>query len=352
MPYPSIPRGPGGSPLPVRWNSTAGNWEVLEGAFVDSNLNEAELKQADDGSYLLGTAGYGTTGSGVLIPRKVTDDGYDIMRQTASNVTDEMIQLLNDIHSEIAMSDISNPNTLSYGNMDAGFFGIIPAEDFITGDALCAELGITQGSSQFSNTPWLKFAFKDKIIITPMKPIRYGISWDHIYEAGAVYGDGLTAGESGAEHHNLTSSSGTDLTPTKQDANVDVNGLNYKVRLMRGAADDPTNSFSDSDRGSRGPENEWNALMLPIHERAVSSSWRFPECAPTSVANWGINFSDGDLITHRNFGNGSYRWMQETRDDDVSQRVYRGNSGVSFLYAGGSANTHSSRGFGPALVRG
>jgi hypothetical protein len=79
MPYPSIPRGPGGSPLPVRWNSTAGNWEVLEGAFVDSNLNEAELKQADDGSYLLGTAGYGTTGSGVLIPQKVTDDGYDII---------------------------------------------------------------------------------------------------------------------------------------------------------------------------------------------------------------------------------------------------------------------------------
>ena len=249
-------------------------------------------------------------------------------------------------------TDISNPNTLSYGNMDAGFFGIIPAEDFITGNALCAELGITQGSSQFSNTPWLKFAFKDKIIITPMKPIRYGISWDHIYEAGAVYGDGLTAGESGAEHHNLTSSSGTDLTPTKQDANVDVNGLNYKVRLMRGAADDPTNSFSDSDRGSRGPENEWNALMLPIHERAVSSSWRYPGFAPTSVANWGINFSDGDLITRFIFGNGSYRWMQETRDDDVSRRVFRGYDGVSYLYAGDSAYAYSLRSFGPALVRG
>ena len=249
-------------------------------------------------------------------------------------------------------TDITNPDTLSYGNMDAGFFGIIPAEDFITGDALCAELGITQGSSQFSNTPWLKFAFKDKIIITPMKPIRYDISWDHIYEAGAVYGDSLTAGESGAEHHNLTSSSGTDLTPTKQDANVDVNGLNYKVRLMRGAADDPTNSFSDSDRGSRGPENEWNALMLPIHERAVSSSWRYPEYAPTSVANWGINFSDGDLITSNDFGNGSYRWMQETRDDDVSLRVYRGYGGVSNLTAGESATTYSHGGFGPALVRG
>ena len=268
-------------------------------------------------------------------------------------VTDNIINELQAIRKTIGMtSDITNYNTLSYGNMDAGFFGIIPAEDFITGNALCAELGITQGSSQFSNTRWLKFAFKDKIIITPMKPIRYSISWDHIYEAGAVYGDGLTAGESGAEHHNLTSSSGTDLTPTKQDANVDVNGLNYKVRLMRGAADDPTNSFSDSDRGSRGPENEWNALMLPIHERAVSSSWRYPEYAPTSVANWGINFSDGDLITSNDFGNGSYRWMQETRDDDVSLRVYRGYTGVSYLDAKDSAYAFSLRGFGPALVRG
>ena len=88
MPYPSIPRDSTGAPLPVRWNSNTGNWEVLEGAFVDSNLNEAELKQADDGSYLLGTAGYGTTGSGVLIPRKVTDDGYDIVQQTEAKASD------------------------------------------------------------------------------------------------------------------------------------------------------------------------------------------------------------------------------------------------------------------------
>ena len=42
-----------------------------------------------------------------------------------SNVTDEMIQLLKDIHSEVATSDISNPDTLSFGTMDAGFFGIV-----------------------------------------------------------------------------------------------------------------------------------------------------------------------------------------------------------------------------------
>jgi hypothetical protein len=424
MPYPSIPRDSTGAPLPVRWNSNTGNWEVLEGAFVDSNLNEAELKQADDGSYLLGTVGYGTTESGVLIPQKVTDGGYDIVQQTASNVTDEMIQLLNDIHSEIAMSDISNPDTLSFGTMNRGFFGIIPASAFITGDNLCSELGITQGTAQFSDTDWLKFAFQGDILITPMKPIRYGISWNAIYNAGAVYGDGAVGfnppnGRVGTKLDIQSSDNSINITTTEddvflrdgaeigsagetlvlagfadndgehvidsitdskiilttastlvdfagtrdsrvwnkadeviQDASVTVNGNNYTVRLMRGAAEDPTNSYVDSDRGSLGAANEWNALMLPIHEKAKLGNWNFPEYAPTSVSNWGINFSDGDLITHNNFGNGSRRWMQETKDTDVSQRVIRGYFGVSGLTALDSACTYSYRGFGPALVRG
>lgn len=301
-----------------------------------------------------------------VVPVRITEDGVDItLDATSSNitipaetellpgpVTDEIISELQAIRETVSRTaDITNYETLSYGDMSAGFFGIIPAEDFITGDALAAELGITQGSAQFSNTPWPKFAFQGKIIITPMKPIRYGISWDHIYEAGAVYGDGLTAGESGAEHHNLTSSSGTDLTATKQDASVNINGNNYKVRLFRGAADDPTNSFDDADRGSRGEDNEWNALMLPIHERAADGSWKYTEYAPTSVPDWSIGYSDGGLLTHNNFGNGSYTWCQETRDTDVARRVHRGY-GVSGLHAIASAGTYPSRGWRPVLVRG
>ena len=246
-------------------------------------------------------------------------------------------------------SDITNYDTLSFGDMDAGFFGIIPASDFITGDQLASDVGITQGTSQFSDTNWLKFAFNGDILIVPQKTIRHSISWDHIYLQGAVYGDGLTAGEEGAEHHNLTSSSGTDLTATAQDATVTINGKDYRVRLMRGAADDPTNSYDDNDRGSIGEENEWNALMLPIHEKAAVNNWNYPEYVPT-VNGWNINFSDGDLLTHRDFGNGGYSWCQETRDTDVSRRVNRGNNGVSNLNTNDSANTNSNRGWRPVLL--
>jgi len=243
---------------------------------------------------------------------------------------------------------ISNPNTLSFGTMDAGFFGIIPAENFITGDALASEVGVTQGISQFSNTNWLKFAFEQEIYMVPQKPIRHSVSWDHLYLQGAVYGDGLTAGGSGAEHHNLTSSSGSDLTATAQDATVTVNGLRYEVGLLKGGASDPLNSYNDSDKGSIGPANEWNALMLPIHEKSVANNWIHPEYAPT-VTGWGINFSGGDLITHNKFGNGSFSWCQESSDADLSRRAHRGYFGVSLLGAYDSASTYYIRGWRPRL---
>jgi len=272
-------------------------------------------------------------------------DGNKGMRIQES---DEALQLLSEIKSEVATSDISNPDTLSFGTMDAGFFGIVPANDFITGDALATAVGVTQGTSQFSDTNWLKFAFQGEIYMVPQKPIRHTISWDHLYLQGAVYGDGLLAGEVGAEHHNLTSSSGTALTATRQDAAVTVNGLRYEVALLKGGASDPLNSYNDSDRGSLGSANEWNALMLPIHEKAVANNWNYPAYVPT-VNSWDINFSDGDLLAHNKFGNGSYSWCQESSDADPARRVHRGGNGVSSLFANASAYASYNRGWRPRL---
>ena len=246
------------------------------------------------------------------------------------------------------------PEELIAGDAQAGFFGEVESNEFITGEQLCNELGITQGRLQYSDTEWLKFASKGETIFVAKKPIRNDISWDHIYEQGAVYGDGLIAGESGAEHHNPPG------TAIRQDATVEIDGNTYKVRLLRGAADDPTDSHDDPDRGSIGTldgnynssesENEWNNLFLPIHENATDDSWAHPEYVPDNVPDWNVGYSDADLITHRDRGYGSYAWCQETRDTDESRRVYRGYYGVSALLTGASSSTSSNRGFRPALV--
>ena len=41
------------------------------------------------------------------------------------------------------------------GTMDAGWFGEVKASDFITGDELAKLIGLTAGTSQYSDEPWL-----------------------------------------------------------------------------------------------------------------------------------------------------------------------------------------------------
>jgi len=88
--------------------------------------------------------------------------------------------------------------------------------------------------------------------------------------------------------------------------------------------------------------------MLPIHEKAVANNWNYPAYVPT-VNSWDINFSDGDLLAHNKFGNGSYSWCQDSSDADPARRVNRGNNGVSYLNTIVSATADSYRGWRPRL---
>ena len=202
------------------------------------------------------------------------------------------------------------------GDMTAGYLGQVPTSELWTGDDLATACGITQGTSQFSTTGWLKFAIDGKIIYKSQKTFRHSISWDHIHSKGCVHGT---------------------KTLTK-------NGITYKVRLMGGAENDPSHG-SDADRDAIG--SEWNRLMLPIHEKAPNS-WAYPAFGGTS-ADWGINFTDADLQTHYNYGNGSYHWCREVYGSKTSNRVNRGSVGVSYSRDIGSYNTFSNLGWSPVL---
>jgi len=76
------------------------------------------------------------------------------------------------------------------GDKQAGFFGVVPSAGFIDGLALATALGITSGTAMESDSSWLKYIYKGRIRFTPLRPLRHSITWDAIYNAGAVYGDG------------------------------------------------------------------------------------------------------------------------------------------------------------------
>ena len=219
-----------------------------------------------------------------------------------------------------SIDDTSNApgsKTLIAGNMFKGYFGTVPASQLITGDNLAFQVGISVGTSQFSTTNWLKFAFQNKILFISMKPIRHSISWDNINTAGCVFGK-----------------------------NVIIDNLTYKVRLIKGALTDPSKD-ADTDRGARG--SEWNALMLPIHQQSSTGTWDYPAYADPNVPDWGTRFTDVDLVTRPTGGNGAYSWCQETTTSISTDRVIRGVSGVSSLATYISSIADSRFGWRPVL---
>ncbi len=327
------------------------------------------------------------------------------------------------------------PKVLVAGTRKNGFYGFVQPHEFgqiegnptnnrdFNGANLAIAVGLIQGVSQFSNTPWLKFSRNGDILLVPMKGIRRSVSWNSIYDQGAVYGDdtiGVTPpnGRAGnnlsvdgssnsflvdprsggegflrgsaviasvgdqiitrnfsnsANNGEFTVQSITDTAITvseslvseesgnpkasiynkddavTQNAKVTTGGNEYRVRLLKGAAQDPLDSYRDSDRDLVGPESEWNSLILPLHENAKTGSWTYSSYAG-EVDYWGLDLTDKDLHTHNRYGAGTYSWMQETSDDVSWARVMRGRGGASYGSHINSWYTDSYRVWRPALL--
>lgn len=213
----------------------------------------------------------------------------------------------------------TEPQELIAGDYNAGFYGEVPASEFITGDELCSMVGITEGISQFSNEPWLKFAYLGDLVFVAKKPIRHSISWNHINEKGCVFGEKI----------------------------VTIEGQRYKVTLLK----TKTEGKQDVSSGYQGAilhNSMWNRLMGQIHEEAPSN-WAYPDNMENTLVNWGINYTDEDLYTHGDYGNGFLSWCQEY-GPNTNFRMTRGGYGVSYSYPGDPGSTSKDHSFRPALI--
>ena len=219
-------------------------------------------------------------------------------------------------------------NMLIAGNKEEGFFGEVPASEFITGDTLASLAGISEGTSLYSSAGWLKFVYKGEIQFVAKKPIRYKTSWNAIYEANCVYGD----------------------------KTVVIDGKNYKVTLMR--ALEPTNdpkTVSSAVVGEINHYSEWNRLMCQIHYSAISGSWGSSSANIESDIgilrhNLGSGsqgmYSNADLIIGS--GNGRYSLCQEM-STGTHARLARGGLRVADASSSSSSDTNAWTGWRPVL---
>lgn len=228
------------------------------------------------------------------------------------------------------ISGIPGSKYLISGTMEEGFFGEVPTSKLITGNALASRVGISEGISQHSTAGWLKFAYKGEIQFVAKKPIRHSISWDAINTANCVYGD-------------------------SGDKTVTINGLTYKVTLMR--TTNPSNNpktAASANSGTINHHSEWNRLMGQIHEEAINGSWSYPDNIESDIGilkhslgsgSQGM-YSDADLVLVR--GNGRRSWCQEMAGT-TSRRLYRGLYGVSHSTLGTSGTGNTDYGWRPVL---
>lgn len=199
---------------------------------------------------------------------------------------------------------IGKNSSVNDGPPGVEFLGEVPTSGFINGLELASAIGLTAGTAQHSNEPWLHFVLDGKILYVAKKPYRYSVSWNHINAAGAVFG-------------------------TKT---VEINGKTYKVRLLKSTANDDmyTGSSGFDPVGAYG--SEWNQLMYSVHSGKHTDTSN-----PSPVSGEGIRFgtlaqyTDVDLVVHETAGNGSFSWCQETPSANTGARVYCGRYGVSRL---------------------
>ena len=267
----------------------------------------------------------GTNNTKMMTPLR-THQAIDSKVRVVNNRVEVFVggKWLTFIHLPDDESGSPGPTKLIAGSWDAGFFGEVSASELISGTGLASLVGISQGTSMNSTVGWLKFAWQGKILFVAKKAFRNSISWDHINSANAVYG-----GKS-----------------------VTIDGLSYKIRLLKGANKDPAGAYE----GSICHGSEWNRLMLPIHQEAINKNWAYPNNVESYIPVWAHNlgtgtqgrYTDEDLLTHYYHGSGSYSWCQEVAES-AAYRVLRGYFGVSNSYSSASSTTISHRGWRPCL---
>lgn len=191
------------------------------------------------------------------------------------------------------------------GSQQEGFFGEVPTSDLFSGDELSLEVGLSEGSSINSTSPWLKFVTGGKTLFIAKKPFRNNCSWLSLYSHGLIYGEqgpGKTPAQGGADQYTT----------------VSRNATSYIVRCLRGADLDPTgypqNSYSIP--GGDGA-SEWGRLITKVHQ--VNGTW--------------FNYTNADLGIGWNFP-GAHTLCQEAFAADTKQRVFRGIQNGSVEYIG------------------
>ncbi len=203
------------------------------------------------------------------------------------------------------------------GTMDHGWFGEVAAEDFITGDGLSTEVGLTGlGISQNSNVGWLKFSLERKILYVAKRSIRYYLSWDDLNNLNLVTGN----------------------------RTVTIANKVYKVRLLKGGS-----IWTAGYDTAEGRSSEWNRLLYHLSGKPFGFPSNTLASEGISEGDW-AKYSEYELGVNLNFdsGRGTCSICQEL-NGSTGKVTFRGYRGVSYCTNGTRSQKYEFQGWRPCL---
>ena len=196
------------------------------------------------------------------------------------------------------------------------FIGEVGVTGFIDGLALASAIGLTTGTAQYSDSPWLHFTLDGVELYVAKRTYRRSVSWDQIDAVGAVFGD----------------------------KTIEIDDRTYKVRLLKSVATGNTYTGLGGYDPAGTHGSEWNRLFYPIYGDN-----------PSPVSGEGLQFGSlaqytgTDLVLHHTAGNGTYSWCQETPSSNTGWCIRRGYNGVPHLSWTTASDMASVNGWRPVL---
>lgn len=188
--------------------------------------------------------------------------------------------------------------SLLAGTLDHGWYGEVTATDFISGDELAAEIGLTAGVSQHSDAGWLKFAYEGKVLYVAKRPFRRKISWSSLSAVDVVFGN----------------------------KKILLNGRLYAVRLLKGRGDNLSSGPLDGFDVSITHGSEWNRLMYHVSGKPFQYSSNSLASEGISEGDW-AQYSETELLTSTAVPKQAC-WGQE---NNGPYKILLGGEGVSRL---------------------
>lgn len=188
------------------------------------------------------------------------------------------------------------PQTLMAGDLETGFYGEVPPEDFISYEDLSILVGLSAGTLHGRDQPWLKFSMDGVPAYVSKWTIRYGLSWNHLNARDLVFGRVIEIGD----HQ-------------------------YSIRLMTGLVDPDTFTAG----------GEWNRLIYPIHVDDPNRQ------------GWGIGYSNADIRVEISPGRAT--WMQEAVPGSTRNKVVRGGPSLTLIHSYSTTNTGTNFSWRPIL---